>query len=72
MEKQGFDYAVERGNGKKIVTNQHFQVAIEGALKDFHFAAVSNSIPTEVRCGLRLKTCSTNAYRLRSQITRTP
>lgn len=47
-EKQGFDYAVERGNGKRIVTNQHVLIAAEGAVKEIHFAAISNSIPTEV------------------------
>ena len=49
-EKQGFDYAVERRNGMKIVTNQHVLLAVEGSVKEFHFAAISNSIPTEV-CG---------------------
>ena len=53
MEKQGFDYAVERKKGKKIVTNQHLLIAIEGAVKEFHFAAISNSVPTEVCCSLR-------------------
>ena len=48
LEKEGFDYAVERPNGKKIVTNQHVQLAVDGAVKDFHFAAISNSRPTEV------------------------
>ena len=48
LEKEGFDYAVERPNGKKIVTNQHVQYTVDGGLKDFHFAAISNSIPTEV------------------------
>ena len=47
-EKQGFDYAIERGNGKRIVTNQHVLIAAEGAVKEIHFAAISNSIPTEV------------------------
>ena len=72
MEKQGFDYAVERGNGKKIITNQHLLVAMEGAVKDFHFAAISNSTPTEVCCSLCLEPYNPNAYRLRSPITRTP
>ena len=48
MEKDTYDYAVERSNGKKIVTNQHLLIAIEGVVKEFHFAAISNSIPTEV------------------------
>lgn len=48
LEKKNFDYAVERPNGKKIVTNQHVQLAVDGAVKEFHFAAISNSRPTEV------------------------
>lgn len=47
VEKQGDDYAVERPNRKRIVTNQHLQLAVEGGVKDFHFAAISNSNPTE-------------------------
>lgn len=42
------DYAVEKSNGKKIVTNQHVQVVLDGALKDFHFNGISNSSITEV------------------------
>lgn len=72
FEKESFDYAVERPNGKKIVTNQHFQLAVDGALKETHFAAISNSRPTEVCCGLRLDTYSTDANRLRLQTTKTP
>ncbi|CAF9941783.1 MAG: hypothetical protein ALECFALPRED_009306 [Alectoria fallacina] len=47
LEKEGVDYAVERPNGKKIVTNQHVQLTVDGAVKDIHFAAISNSRPTE-------------------------
>lgn len=61
-EKQGFDYAVERRNGMKIVTNQHLLLAFEGTLKDFHFAAISNSIPTEVCCNLRLEKLTVLIY----------
>ena len=49
LEKGGSDYAVEMRNGRKIVTNQHVLFAGEGALKEFHFAAISNSVPSEVR-----------------------
>ncbi len=48
VEKHGFDYAVEKRNGMKIVTNQHVLLAVEGTMKEFHFAAISNSSPTEV------------------------
>ena len=72
LEKEGFDYAVERPNGKKIVTNQHVQLAVDGAVKDWHFAAISNSVPTEVCLSLHLDTYKTDAYRLRSQTTRSP
>ena len=72
LEKQGFDYAVERRNGKRIVTDQHVLITVEGAMKEIHFAAISNSTPTEVCWNLHLNIYNTNAYRLRSQITRTP
>lgn len=48
IEKEGVDYAVEKSNGKKIVTNQHVQVVLDGVLKDFHFNGISNSSITEV------------------------
>lgn len=72
LEKESFDYAVERPNGNKIVTNQHIQLMIDGAMKDIHFAAISNSRPTEVCRGLRPDTHNTNAYRLRSQTIKSP
>lgn len=72
VEKEGVDYAVERPNGKKIVTNQHVQLTVDGAVKDLHFAAISNSRPTEVCCDLRLDTYSTKACRPRLQTIKTP
>lgn len=64
------DYAVEKSNGKKIVTNQHVQVMLEGALKDFHFNGISNSPITEVGPCARLLAHSTDVPRPRLQTTR--
>jgi len=65
------DYAVEKSNGKKIVTNQHVQVMLDGALKDFHFNGISNSPITEVGWFIRPRAHSTDLSRPKSQITRT-
>lgn len=50
------DYAVEKSNGKKIVTNQHIHLMLDGNLKDFHFNGISNSSITEVRESIRFWT----------------
>ncbi|KAL6721366.1 RNA polymerase-associated protein rtf1 [Lecanora helva] len=46
-EKEGVDYAVEKSNGKKVVTNQHLLIATDGSVKEFHFNGISNSQITE-------------------------
>ncbi|KAK4693149.1 RNA polymerase-associated protein RTF1, partial [Lecanoromycetidae sp. Uapishka_2] len=47
IEKEGFDYAMEKKNGKKFVTNQHAMLVIDGSPKEFHFNGISNSSVTE-------------------------
>ena len=48
MEKEGWPYAIERQNGKKLVTSHHLMLTVDGSQKDFHMNSVSNSMPTEV------------------------
>ena len=60
FEKEGREYALERGNGKKIVTKQHFTAAVNGEDRDFWFGEVSNSAVTEVEVANQ-KAAITNA-----------
>ncbi|KAL2045146.1 hypothetical protein N7G274_002227 [Stereocaulon virgatum] len=46
-EKEGWDYAIERDNGKRFATNQHALIVIDGTVKEFHFNGISNSTITE-------------------------
>lgn len=71
IEKEGWDYAMEKSNQKKVVTNQHIQVAIEGTVKDFHFNGISNSAITEVSRFLLLVNSVININRRRLPIIRT-
>ncbi|KAL2048840.1 hypothetical protein ABVK25_010898 [Lepraria finkii] len=47
IEKEGWDYAIERDNGKRFATNQHALIVIDGTVKEFHFNGISNSTITE-------------------------
>ena len=47
-EKADSDYAAEKPQGKKFVTNQHLVCVVDGAERDYWFGMVSNSVVSEV------------------------